>query len=576
VQPWFELYPEVLDREIQAFADANIGAELDRDALALGVVRFRLRYPTKDGEVALEATYPDFFPFFRPEVSAADLNLNRHQHPMGGNLCLLGRRTSNWFAGETLASVLKSQLPHLLAYNETADLGALQAVEEAQGEPASAYYNGIAVPESYLLIDSSWKFDAGVVEGKFFAQCRVIKRQDRPHLTVQGFVDRVLGNDNSVLASWSGPRPAHFDTPFSGTWLRIDEPVLGGIDEFKKKVGAAGWSKILKDPSGKPNAHLMLGAVVYPEEVLHNQVADGLVFFGFDVPRATKGGLRTVQATFVSTARAGADDLAARVPATAALRDKRIAIFGVGAVGSAIAVELARTGARELRLIDADTMEPSTARRWEVGWTAFNRQKVMALKDRLNADYPWTEVTSIPVKIGAVSEAELGMERQGEALERMLTDIDLVIDATAEMGVNHFLSETCRVRDIPYMLASATPGAWGGTVAWFSRDTPCWMCMRHGMYESGDIPLPPADMGAGGEIQPPGCAEPTFSGAAFDLREVSLQAVRSASELMSGKLTVDAVPQLQILRLRSDEGERVSPVWTTEPIPRRDGCWCSQ
>src|SRR3546814_17097901 len=90
--------------------------------------------------VKLGATYPDFFPFFRPEVRSADLKLGRHQNPIGGNLCLIGRRTSRWYAEETLADILKLQIPPLLDHARPGAAGPLEKEEEPQGEPASEYY----------------------------------------------------------------------------------------------------------------------------------------------------------------------------------------------------------------------------------------------------------------------------------------------------------------------------------------------------------------------------------------------------------------------------------------------------
>src|SRR3546814_7142199 len=67
-------------------------------------------------------------------------------------------------------------------------------------------------------------------------------------------------------------------------------------------------------------------------------------------------------------------------------------------------------------------------------------------------------------------------------MEQLIEGQHLMIDCTAEMGVNHFLSEFARVRGLPYLIANATPGAWGGIVARFEPASPCWMCFRHALY----------------------------------------------------------------------------------------------
>ncbi len=218
-------------------------------------------------------------------------------------------------------------------------------------------------------------------------------------------------------------------------------------------------------------------------------------------------------------------------------------------------------------------MEPSTARRWLIGWPAFELKKSLVLAARLSGDYPWTRCVPYVETIGRPSDETVG--RQNESIEDMLRDVDIVIDATTEMGVNHFLSELTRLRKIPYLLANATPGAWGGMVARIYPDGPCWMCLRKALYgDAQTLALPPADESPEGEIQPAGCAEPTFAGASFDLQEVSLEAVRAAASMlgMEGGFDRDEW-QLSILSLREGD-KRIPPRWDACSIPRCDGCRC--
>src|SRR3546814_16072427 len=100
------------------------------------------------------------------------------------------------------------------------------------------------------------------------------------------------------------------------------------------------------------------------------------------------------------------------------------------------------------------------------------------------------------------------------------------------MGVNHFLSEFARVRGLPYLIANATPGAWGGIVARIEPASPCWMCFRHALYGDSGAALPPAD--PPGEVQQPGCARPTFTGSSFALTAISLWLVHMAPSLLAG------------------------------------------
>jgi molybdopterin/thiamine biosynthesis adenylyltransferase len=54
--------------------------------------------------------------------------------------------------------------------------------------------------------------------------------------------------------------------------------------------------------------------------------------------------------------RDGESGLGHRVPAVAALRNAKVAVIGLGAIGSPIAIELARNGVGKLHVLDHDVV----------------------------------------------------------------------------------------------------------------------------------------------------------------------------------------------------------------------------
>lgn len=570
MRPWFERDPELLMREIEALTAAGAVVEIDEGARAAGVLRLIIGYPSPDGPVALVAIYPDFYPFFKPEVRAPDLRLKRHQNPTGHNLCLVGRRTSKWYAEDTLADVLSLQLPRLLDYARTGDIDPLIAVEEPQGEPASEYYNSESVPNSFLLFDGQWSIPSTVTEGTFTARCRVLPRDGaQPALLVQGQVVHIAASDGTKLASWEGKEVDNFPETLRGRWLRLENPILGDINRVRDELGER-WTWLMDEGRWPPQRHAALGALLFPEEVRHREFADGWAVLQFTSSRKQKGVPRQTVGSFIRVARAGQSDLAARMPAASTLADKSIAFFGLGAIGAPAAIELARSGLGKLTLIDHDIVEPATVRRWPYGVPAFAAKKVAVLKDRLALDYPWTRVVLDDMRVGIGVDPGFA-PRQGERIMELIGDRHLIVDCTAEMGVNHILSELARTLRLPYVLANATPGAWGGIVARFEPGSPCWMCFRAALYGVGGITLPPAD--PQGEVQPPGCAEPTFTGSSFDIQEVSLELVRTVVGILGGN---DGYPgadwNVAVLHLRNSAGSRLPPRWETFDIPRRPDC----
>lgn len=559
-----------------ALRAAGISFTRDEEAFEAGVLVLRLGYPFDGRTVSLTAAFPDLYPYFRPEVVAEDLNLTRHQNPIGKHLCLIGRRTSNWLVRQTLAELLHQQLPDILKFDQTGDVDALVAVEEPIGEPASDHYNSESVPRSYVLFDSAWRIDPDARQGEFEARGRELAGGSTP--IIQAVVTKVTAGGRE-LAAWNGPVPPELDRTFIGRWIRRDAAILGGISAVVQDLGDDEKTHLFRRGHLDRRPHTRLSAILFPEEVTHRKYADGWCVLQENIgptpKRNGRGDSRLYRYNFVRAARAGPGDLAARMPAIASLGRKSVLIVGLGAIGAPTAISLARAGVGALTLLDHDIMEPATARRWPIGWTGFGHQKVEAIRARLEMDYPWTTVRVEPWRLGAVENPLLEREPQRLRLEAALENCDLVIDATAEVGVNQFLSDLLRLRGVPYIMANATPGIWGGMVAQFLPQGPtCWMCLRHALYGSHPtLSLPPAD--PAGEVQPPGCAEATFTGSAFDVEEVSLEAVRMAAGVLRAE---DGYPEtdwdLSILRLRDDTGHRQPPRWEGMKIASRPDCTC--
>lgn len=532
MKPWFERHSELLEREITSLQQLGANVEIDEAARAGGVLRLLIDYPTASGRIDLIGHYPDLYPFFRPEVLAPSLSLPRHQQPNSKGLCLIGRRTSHWFASETLAGLLEQQFPSLW---ELAEGGAVEEVvpfEEPQGEPASDYYNWEAPAESLMLVDSGWSIDTALRQGTFTAICREVDREGTPNRTIRGYISEVRDMVGNVVASHSGPPLIEGGEPRKGRWLRLDQPVLGNINDLLDSFDPTMREWLKAKETWPKTRYVGLSAVIFPEEVQHRVFADGWATLQWLSPRLKKGQVHQAVGSFVRTSRAGLVDLAARMPAGRFLENSSVLIAGAGAIGAPVALELARAGVGRLILVDHDIADPATIRRWPIGVSAFGERKVAVLKEVIEREYPWTAVTEERIRIGGTEDPSEG-PKQGEKLAELIDQANLVVDCTIELGVNHLLSEMARVREKTFVIGSATPGGWGGRVSAFPKGSPCWLCYREALYGADPVPAPPHD--PAGELQPPGCADPTFTGSAFDLAEVSLELVRTVCGLLTSE-----------------------------------------
>src|SRR5205814_7810394 len=138
---------------------------------------------------------------------------------------------------------------------------------------------------------------------------------------------------------------------------------------------------------------------------------------------------------FVQTLRAGSTDIGHRVPTVRHLRDKAVALVGAGAIGAFAALELARNGCGNIRLVEPDQVEPGNSIRWPLGASAWGERKGEALQGFVEAEYPWCEVQLCRVAIGDVGNAA----DESTQLESILSGADVIVDCAANEGVTNTL-----------------------------------------------------------------------------------------------------------------------------------------
>ncbi len=89
------------------------------------------------------------------------------------------------------------------------------------------------------------------------------------------------------------------------------------------------------------------------------------------------------------------------------LAEGRVAVAGLGGLGSNIAVMLARIGVGSLLLMDYDVVEPSNLNRQHYNVTHMGVPKTEALKEQIGVINPYVAVDIRTVKVTAENAAEL-------------------------------------------------------------------------------------------------------------------------------------------------------------------------
>lgn len=563
MRSWPERFPGRLEYELAGFAEHGLDFEVDEDLRhQTGKVRLRGAI-NHDGEpVELEVHYPDLFPFLRPQVYAKGKNLDRHQNPYEGNLCLLDRSSRAWKPSYTAAWLVAEKVPYLLQLL-TAGGEEMTLAESPQGEPFSTYFPGmpgtvVFVPEAMVGLkpDShagSGRIGVAAIEG--------------PRLALRGAIVELVekrggGRKTRLLAQAEQQILKRFDgTRLPFRWVRLPQlpaentatALLAAIDSEQPGFAVPRWEPVA-------DGEIAIVGAVFAEEVRQGQYEDGWLFA---LRARTAAGVS--EPYLVRGDRLSRTDLEARLPEAVRLKKRTVALAGLGALGGELAIELAKAGLGQLRGLDFDVVEAGTTVRWVAGITTAGRLKAGYLSERITVDYPYTRFEPVLMQIG--SSAHGATESELDALENFLADAELMIDATAEIGIQQALATAAEERGIPALFVSATEGARGGLVA--RVDPPrggCWMCLQMAL-EGGSIPLPP-HAAESLNVQPRGCSEVTYVGAGFDLLPIVAQAARiAAATLAEG---AEAGSLVFVCSLPADP--LAPPSWTSHHLERDPKC----
>jgi molybdopterin/thiamine biosynthesis adenylyltransferase len=134
-----------------------------------------------------------------------------------------------------------------------------------------------------------------------------------------------------------------------------------------------------------------------------------------------------------------------RAPGLAPLRSKSVLVVGLGAIGSPLALQFAKSGIREMHLLDMDHLQAGNTVRWALGWSLAGYPKAEVIASHLLNEFPRTKVFPIGLRIGARVFGPGDKPFSDYDFLRALTArVDLVVDATANYRVNHLLADITR------------------------------------------------------------------------------------------------------------------------------------
>ncbi|GMA62141.1 ThiF family adenylyltransferase [Alicyclobacillus fastidiosus] len=149
------------------------------------------------------------------------------------------------------------------------------------------------------------------------------------------------------------------------------------------------------------------------------------------------------------------------------LRKARVAIVGMGALGTALSSQLVRAGVGFVRLIDRDIIEPSNLQR-------------QSLYDEADAEQGRAKAEVAAEKLRAANrevEIEIAIEDvNSQNAERLLADVDVIVDGTDNFEVRYLINDVAVKHNIPWSYGGAV-SSYGTTAFFRPGHTPCLVCL---------------------------------------------------------------------------------------------------
>lgn len=225
------------------------------------------------------------------------------------------------------------------------------------------------------------------------------------------------------------------------------------------------------------------------------------------------------------------------------LKRKKVGLVGLGAIGSVIATELARSGIGSFILIDHDKLEIQNIGRHDLTLQDVDKYKVDGIKEKILDINPEAKCQNYGFNV---------LDDYSFILYNLL-GCDLVISTLDDQEAKHAIDSTL----IPYGKKVLYSGAFYNSVAGFvlvsDKKMGCFKCISQLMdykAEQKEIPNFSAMVPEDTEYN---CGLPTFPGGSVNTHTVSLLTARIAIDILLGKREVDNVGQPYNLYLVGNE-----------------------
>jgi sulfur carrier protein ThiS adenylyltransferase len=245
------------------------------------------------------------------------------------------------------------------------------------------------------------------------------------------------------------------------------------------------------------------------------------------------------------------EDLFSRVKGNKDLRDLRFCIIGLGAVGSIVAIELAKFGITKFDLIDFDVIKPGNPCRHVVNLSKVGMSKVAAIGEELIQRNPYADISFD-------DKSSINIFEDKEIVETAIARGDIIIIATGDANSSLFINQLLiKHQKKAFYLALSYMAKMGRLLVLDPAKGACFRCFS--LYETKKDPrfksFPPEPIEE--KIIDHGCWDVTVPATGFDVGFYSnlfvkeIISILSSTQngpnhyLISNELNENYVPQIK-------------------------------
>ncbi len=204
------------------------------------------------------------------------------------------------------------------------------------------------------------------------------------------------------------------------------------------------------------------------------------------------------------------------------LKEKKVTILGLGALGSEVAVSLAKNGIGTADIFDSDIFEIGNSIRHAANLFYIGEKKTDVLKQLIKKVNPNIIVNHYHGNI---------LEDSGN-LEKSLATSDICIVLTGEKDVDYMINDIYTKKySIPFIFSGVSIGAFSGGIEVVTKDSACLRCLD--LKGLNKLPEPKGNFKLS-ELGPEygNCSGPALPGSEIDIKSVAMQVSRVVLQLI--------------------------------------------